>query len=170
MIPADDLYCGGDTQEDALYNWIRVLQAMKRNDLCLNAPKTVVCPTSTTILGWIWSLGTFKESPHKLSALQAVELPATVQGLQSFVGAYKVLSRVLPSHAEYLTPLDQGTAGKQSRNKFVWSDGLVLAFHNAQSALDGHKAIAIPRSEDCLWIVMDGSVKKRGVAAKMYAL
>ena len=85
--------------------------------VCLNAPQTVVCPTSTTILGWMWSLGTFKASPHKLSALQTVEPPATVQGLQSFVGADKVLSLVLPSHAEYLTPLDQAIAEKQSCNK-----------------------------------------------------
>ena len=89
---ADDLYCGGDTPEEALDNWIQVLQAMRRNNLGLNAPKTIVCPLSTVILGWLWSIGTLQASPHKLSALQAVEPPPTVQGLRSFVGAYKVLS------------------------------------------------------------------------------
>lgn len=91
---ADDLYCGGHTPEEALENWSLVLAALQHNNLRLAPHKTKICPRSTTILGWIWQTGTLQASPHRLSALAAVDPPKTVQGMRSFVGAYKVLSRV----------------------------------------------------------------------------
>ena len=114
----------------------------------------------------MWSNGTLKASPHKLAALSSVAPPSTVQGLRSFVGAYKVLSRVLPRFAELLDRLDQATAGKESRDKFVWCDELLLAFKTAQRALVDNRTITIPQPQDALWIVTDGSVKNRGISAK----
>ena len=81
---ANNMFCGGDTPDDALHVWIRVLQALDLNNLGLCASKTVVCPKSTTVLGWTWSLGSITVSPHKLSALQiikTIDAPPTVQGL-----------------------------------------------------------------------------------------
>lgn len=50
---ADDLYCGGNTIEELLHNWTRVLQALQRNNLKLKPARTIICPKTTTILGWI---------------------------------------------------------------------------------------------------------------------
>ena len=91
---ADDLYIGGDTPENALNNRCRVLVALGKNNLCLSAVKAIICPRSTTVLGWTWHNVTLSASPHKVASLSAVEPPSTVQALRSFVGAYKVLSRV----------------------------------------------------------------------------
>ena len=55
---ADDLYCGGNTPEELLCNWERVLKALSKCDLRLSASKTVVTPLTTTILGWVWNQGT----------------------------------------------------------------------------------------------------------------
>ena len=54
---AADLYCGGNTPYELLENWKNVLQVLYQCDLRLAASKTVVNPTSTTILGWIWRTG-----------------------------------------------------------------------------------------------------------------
>ena len=91
-----------------------------------------------------------------------------MQGLRSSVGAYKVLSRVLSRFAELFDPLDQVTAGKESRDRIVWSDELLLAFKSAQRALDNYKTITIPQPHDALWIVTDGSVMSKGIAATLY--
>ena len=117
----------------------------------------------------MWSNGTLQASPHKLAALSSVEPPSTVQGLRSFVGAYKVLSRVLPRFVELLDPLNQAIAGKESREKLVWCDELLLSFKTAQRALADNWTITIPQPQDALWIVTDGSVKNRGIAATLYA-
>ena len=52
---ADDLYWGTDSLEALLHNWQRVLQALHRCNLRLSPTKTVICPKTTSILGWIWS-------------------------------------------------------------------------------------------------------------------
>ena len=52
---ADDLYCGGNSPETLLSNWRRVLEFLDRCNLRLSPTKTIICPKSTTILGWIWS-------------------------------------------------------------------------------------------------------------------
>ncbi len=167
---ADDLFCGGNTPDEAALNWQLVLDALQKNNLRLTASKTVICPRSTTILGWIWSNGTLTASPHRIAALSSTEPPLTVQGLRSFIGAYKVLSRVLHGYAELLHPLDKVVAGKQSKDKITWSDDLSLSFRTAQAALKDCRAIHIPRPDDCLWIVTDASIKNRGMAATLYTL
>ena len=164
---ADDLYVGGNSPSEVLDNWIRVLALLQKNNLRLSAVKTIICPRKATILGRVWSNGTLQACPHKLAALSSVEPPSTVQGLRSFIGAYKVLSRVLPRFADLLDPLDQATAGKESRET-DWSDELLLTFKTAQHALENHRTITIPQPQDGLWIVTDGSVKNRGIAATLY--
>ena len=132
---ADDLYVGGNSPVEVLDNWRRVA-LLHKNSLRLSAAKTIICPRKAIVLGWVWSNGTLQASPHKLAALSSVEPPSTAQGLRSFDGAYKVESRVLPRFVELLDPLDQATAGKETRGKIVWGDELLLAFKSAQLALE----------------------------------
>ena len=166
---ADDLYVGGNDLEEALYHWTSVLKALRKNNLGLNTSKTVTFPLQTTILGWIWLWKT-KSQPHRLTALSQVQPPSTVQGLRSFIGAYKSLSRVLLGYAKLLDPLDQATAGKQSRDKLGWNDSMLLAFEDSQKALNSCKEITMPQPNDTLHIVTDASVKEKGIAATLYIL
>ncbi len=103
-------------------------------------------------------------------ALAATEPPSTVQGLRSFIGAYKVLSRVLEGYANKLHSLEASVAGKESREKICWTDELSQDFKSAQNELKQCKTITLPRPEDQLWVVTDGSVKQRGIGATMYVL
>ncbi|XP_071089210.1 uncharacterized protein [Haliotis cracherodii] len=165
---ADDLYCGGNTVDELLNNWRRVLQALQFNGLKLSAAKTTVGPSSVTILGWIWKNGSIQASPHRISTLSSCTRPSTVKGLRSFIGAYKVLARVIPGCAGLLGPLDTLQAGRPSAERKVWSEVLICAFGNAQSALSSHKTIVLPRRDDQLWIVTDGAVKNHGIGATLY--
>ncbi len=167
---ADDLYCGGDTVDELLRNWERVLRELDRNNLRLSAHKTTVCPRTASILGWIWSSGTLSASPHRVASLASVAPPTTVQGLRSFIGAYKVLGRVLKDHATKLHPLERMVAGKESRDSVTWSDELLSDFHAAQRALSSCKSVTLPKPSDVIWIVTDGSVKQLGIGATMYVL
>ena len=166
---AVDLYVGGNTPEEALFNYECVLQALSNNDLRLSARNTLICPRSATILGWIRSDGCLSASPHRLLTLQSTPQPSTVHSLRSFIGSYKVLSRVLKGYAG-LHPLEKAVAGKPSREKIVWTDDLSHAFTQAKVALRQAKVITIPLPQDQLWIVTDASVKPGGLAATLYAL
>ena len=101
---ADDLYCGGSTPQELLHNWEKVLHVHQKSDLRLAGPKTVISPSSTTILGWIWKQGTISASPHRIAVMTSCPPPETVRGLRSFIGAYKVIGRVLPGCSAISSP------------------------------------------------------------------
>ena len=85
---ADDLYCGGNTPQELLHNWKRVLQALHKSNLRLSAHKTIISPKTTTILGWIWNAGSLSASPHRLNTLTTYPELNTVARLRSFIGTY----------------------------------------------------------------------------------
>jgi len=132
---ADDLYCGGNTPEDLLHNRRMVLYALQKCSLNLSATKTVIAPKQTTILGWIWQQGTLRANPHRISTLSTCSPPTSVSGLRSFIGAYKVLTCVIPDSASLLAPLDEITAGRDSKETVTWTDEFTDAFTKAQTAL-----------------------------------
>ena len=103
---ADDLFCVGDTPDELLQNWERVLESLKKCGICLSPTKTVICPKTITILGWVWSQGCISASPHRVATLASCPPPETVRGLRSFIGAYKMLSRVLPHCSNIIAPLE----------------------------------------------------------------
>ena len=74
-------------------------------------------------------------SPHRVAVLAKCPPPDTVRGLRSFIGAYKVLGRVLPNCPAHTSPLESVIAGYQFQDKIVWTDDLYLKFYSAQKAL-----------------------------------
>ena len=167
---ADDLYCGGNSHQELLLNWRKVLSALDRCNLRLSPAKTIICPASTTILGWIWSQGSIRASPHRVAALASCEPPKNVRGLRAFVGSYKMLGRVLSGAAKLLAPLESLTAGRQSQDTISWSDELLVCFRSCQEALMSNRSITLPKPDDQLWIATDGSVKMNGLGATLYVL
>ena len=145
---ADDLYCGGNSPEELLHNWTKVLSALHKNNLRLSAAKTVVNPKTTTILGWTWSQGTLSANPHRISTLVACSPPEKVGGMKSFIGAYKVLARVIPGCSSLLAPLDDAIAGRPSTETIAWTDGLHDAFSSAKKALSTSRFIHLPKPDD----------------------
>ena len=93
---ADDLFVGGDTPEHLLDNYARLLTALDKANLGLSPAKTEIAPSTTTILGWIWSGGKLSASPHRIATLSSCAFPSTVKQMRSFIGAYKFLARVIP--------------------------------------------------------------------------
>ena len=167
---ADDLYCGGESPEEVLAIWEAVLQRLRDANLKLSAKKTVVAPASTTILGWIWKNGCLTADPHKLATLSTCNRPSTVKGLRSFIGAYKILSRVLRHCASFLQPLDRATHGKKSADKVDWTTVTMDAFARAQAHLAENKDIVLPREDDQLWLITDGASSTSGMGATLYVL
>ena len=147
---ADDLYIGADNLVTLLETWAIVLTRLHQADLRLSAPKTEILPLTTDVLGWIWSNGTLSASPHHTAALSSCSTPQTVKALRSFIGAYKVVARVLKHCSQYLAPLEKLTAGKQSSDKIQWSEDDLNSFRNSQKHLKGCVPITLPSPDDKL--------------------
>ena len=165
---ADDLYCGGNSPQELLDNWSRVLYALDLCNLRLSAKKTRVCPKTTTILGWVWTQGTLHASPHRIATLSSCVYPQTVLGLRSIIDAYKVLGRVIPQCSKVLAPLESCIAGRKSQDVLHWSDNTREAFRVAQNTLSTNRSITLPRPSDQLWIVTGGSVTQHGIGSTLY--
>ena len=165
---ADDLYTGGDTIQELLHNWEKILQRFEANNLRLSASKTAICPVTTTILGWIWSAGTIAASPHKVTPLATSPLPKTVKSLRSWIGAFKHLKVCVPQYSSLLSALEAATAGLDSRSIISWTQTLEASFYSAQQSLGSLQGITIPRSSDKLTITTDGAVKNGGIGAVLY--
>ena len=88
--------------------------------------------------------------------------------LRSVIGAYKVLSRVIKNTSDFLSKLEDVTAGRDSKDSIVWTDELQSTFARAQEELLTHKAITLPRPSDQLWIVTDRPLKKLSLGATLY--
>ena len=88
--------------------------------------------------------------------------------MRSFIGAYKVLARVLPNCSTFMAPLDDIVAGRQSNETISWSEDLSTAFKDAQLALSSNRTITLPKPDDLLWIVADGAVRPPGIGATLY--
>ena len=163
---ADDLYVGGQNISELFTSWSEVLDIMIENGLILKTIKTFICPTTTQILGWDWSNGTISASVHKISPLISCEEPKTVTALRSFVGAYKVFNRLIKGCARFVSDLDAATAGKQKSDKISWNESLSATFKEAKSALSKASRITLPRIQDQLTIVHDGS--QVGIGSILY--
>ena len=165
---ADNLYCGGNSLGELCNNWEELLKSLSRNNLHLSPSQTIINPKSTNILGWVWSQGTLSASPHSVCTLQTCKRPDSVTQLRSFIGAFKVLARVVPGCAQIMAPLDNMTAGRPSAEKLNWSSQNSDAFDKAQQYISKATTITLPRKSDKLWIVLDATTKKPAVGSTMY--
>ena len=168
---ADDIFIGGDSPAELLQNFEEVLQILQENDIRLSAKKTIISPKSVMVLGWVWSCGSIRASPHSLSGLSECEPPSTVKSLKSYIGAYRFLSRVVRNYAALLMPLESMVSGKSAGNlKIEWSPAQLASFHKAQAALKDAKTIALPKPDDTLQIVTDAAITPTAVGAVFYAI
>ena len=118
---------------------------------------------------WV-SVGTIQASPYRIATLASCDMPVTVKAMSSFVGAYKMLARVVPGCSALLAPFDSVTGGLQSSEHIECTDSLREAFKRAKDKLHSRKTITLPRSTDELWLVTDGSIKECGLGATLYVM
>ena len=88
--------------------------------------------------------------------------------MRSFIGAFKVLSRVIPGCSILLAKLDDAVAGRDFKDRILWTDDLHTAFHNAQEAHSASRTITLPKPEDQLWLVTEGAIREPKIGATLY--
>ena len=87
--------------------------------------------------------------------------------MRSFIGAFKVLSCVIPGCFTLLANLDDTIAGRESKQTIQWTGDLHASFHKAQVALSTAQTISLPIPSDYLWIVTDRALRKPGIGAML---
>ena len=165
---ADDLHVCGNSIEELLRNWIAVLQRLEDNNLSISGKKTVICPRTTSLLGWLWSSGTITASPHKISALAKVDQPTTCKQMRSYIGAFKAMSRCIPKYSSLMSPLENSIKGLSGNQHIAWTDSLQHHFKQTQEALSSVQTITIPTPSDKLILTTDASPVNDGIGATLF--
>ena len=163
---ADDLFIGGQTIDELFRNWSDVLNILFLNGLKLKGIKTFIAPTHTQMLGWDWHNGCISACSHKILPLLKCDPPETVTALRSYIGAYKVFNRVVRGCAANLNDLEKFITGKQKSEKLIWTESITQSFRSSQESLSSATTITLPRRDDQLVLVHDGS--QLGVGSVLY--
>ena len=169
-VIADDLHVGGNTIQETFINWSRVLHRLRENNLTLSASKTVICPKSTTVLGWRWTSGQLSVTPHKISPLVASAPPTTCTAMRSYIGAYKAIARCIPRHSSLLSPLEAIIKHMDGSQKINWSPEDLAHFKSSQEALKSPSILTIPTPDDQLIMTVDAAPVNNGIGATLYIL
>ena len=135
----DDLIIGGDTHEETIHNYLKVLHKLWLANLRIDPAKTIIFPKSADIGGWVWKQGGLLEvSPHRKNSLTntKTEHISTIKHMRSFLGLYKTLHITTPAMSRILAPLKESVAGKESKDPYIWTHSLTQRFKEAQSHIN----------------------------------
>ena len=169
----DDIYVGGETQRDAVLNYIRILSKLKNSNLKITASKTHIFPSSVDVLGWVWKRGGYlSPSPHRQCALTNVrqEDVKKIRDMRSWLGLYKTLHIATPNITAMLEPFEAATAGKDTADPFSWTHELTQQFRVAKNHVQNMKTLYLPSPSDQLMLVPDGSKMTPGIGHILYAI
>ena len=130
----------------------------------------MICPRTTTIIGWTWTNGSLSVSSHKINPLLASRPPETCTAMRSFLGAYKDIARAIPRSSSLLAPLEHAIKGLSGQQKVSWTDELLNHLSKARIALKSPSALALPTPSDRLLITVDASPLNQGLAVTLFFL
>ena len=156
----DDIVVGGNDQEEAATNYFRVLSKLSKANIKVTPEKTHIFPDTADMLGWKWKQGGFLEaSPHRKFALSNTKIEdiRKVHDMRSWVGLFKTLHIVTPRISEILSPFEQATAGKDSKDDFQWTHELQSKFREAKNGIEKLVTLFLPSPEDQLIMETDAS-------------
>ena len=80
--------------------------------------------------------------------------------MRSWVGLFKTLHIVTPQIAEILSPFESSTAGKESKEDFVWNYDLEKKFREAKENINKLITLYLPSPQDQL--IMETDAAKGG--------
>ena len=169
----DDIYIGGDTQEEAAANYISILQKFTRANLKFSSRKVFIFPQQADILGWVWRQGgKIEPSPHRKNALTNTKTDdiKKIKDMRSWIGLYKTLRRATPNIYSLLEPLEKAVAGAESKDDFIWTHDLEMSFREAKSKIPLMHTLYLPSPHDQLLLEPDGSVKTPGIGHILFAV
>ena len=165
---ADDVQAGGETIDEAIDNFERVLKEFQKNNIKMDPKKTRIFSRKLPIFGWIKEGQKLKPDQHSLLAIEKAKKPKTITELRSFLGQYKVFYKNMPRMAASLDKLQQLTGEKDGKQEIVWSKELEEAFENSKKDIKNIQPLYLPKRKDQLAITLDWSGK--GIGATLWAL
>jgi hypothetical protein len=100
VIYLDDLTVFSKTDEEHLIHLKQTFKKCRRFGLSLNPKKSHFSMREGKLLGHIVSRDGIKIDPKRIEAIDTINIPKNVKGIQSFLGRINFLRRFIPNFAE----------------------------------------------------------------------
>ena len=138
-----------------------IMHRCKLADLRMIPSKITFNIRSASIFGFRWSNGKLSPDKHGLDVLAHCDLPKTVSGLRSWIGAIKWHMTCL--HGAKLAAINQLLnaqipSSRQGREEIKWTSELTAGIKDFQKILMDPKAVTIPRKGDTPYVVTDSCI------------
>ena len=164
ILQADDGQVGGETQDDAVDNWINVLKLCSLNNIKINAKKVKILPESSLIHGWVFKDGHVEPSPHRALAILDIKPPTTVGEMRTYMGVYKTFFPAMKRLSNLMDPFDKLCGGRKSKETLEWTDELDKHFKDTQRiAQTDIEKLALPHPNEQLFVVPDAASRPPGI-------
>ena len=124
-VHADNIYIMGDTMEETIQNWQKLLTVMLKNNLKLAPHKTFCFSKSMDLLGWVKTGRKLMPDPHRINTLIKAETPCTVKDLRSYLSSYRTFYKCKKNMSTILSQLEEFAANKPSSQKLEWTPSLL---------------------------------------------
>ena len=160
IIQADDGQVGGKTFDEAVENWISVLNICTENNIKLTPKKIKIFPSSSLIHGWVFKDGCVQPDPHRRLALLDMKTPRTVGELRTYMGVYKTFFPAMPQLSNLMSPFETLCGNRNSKELLEWNDSLENNFKMSKIAAEKNlRTLALPHPYEQLFIVPDAACK-----------
>lgn len=111
IIFLDDLLIHAGTWDELEERTVRVLERLRRFNLKIDPAKCVFGATEIKHLGFVFSEGSVRPDPDKVSAIKTWPKPKTVKDVKSLIGFANVYRRFIPNFSSMVKPLNDLTTG-----------------------------------------------------------
>ena len=155
FVYIDDILVASNNVETHKEHLCLLFRRLQEFGMVINVSKCQFGRDTIDFLGHcINSTGSFP-LPDKVQAISEFNQPATIKGLQEFVGMVNFYRRFIPAAAQLMSPLFDALEGKQKT--LVWNDVMVKAFQDTKRALVEATLLTHPRPDASISLTVDAS-------------
>ena len=155
FVYVDDILVANKDAEEHERHLRQLFQRLQEHGLVIKVAKCQFGHTTLDLLGHRITAKGVSSLPDKVEAIPQFKQPATVKGLQEFVGMINFYRRFIPAAAKIMQPLFAALACKP--RTLQWSGKIMKAFEDAKSALAGATMLTHPRCTTPTSLTVDAS-------------
>jgi len=166
FVYIDDMLIFSSSEEEHRTHMKQIFHILSQNNLRIGLEKCEFFKPQVTFLGYDINSTGLKPRASKCEALEMIDLPETVKGLHSFLGAISFYRHHIRNFADTAAPLyDRIKNAKSPSERLDWTDEEIKAFVLLKAEFGTIiEQSYIDPSSDCFIIRSDASSKAIGAA------
>ncbi len=155
FIYIDDILIASHNKAEHMVHLRQVLERLQQQGLIINLAKCQFGREELDFLGHHITRHGIAPLPSKVDAIMKFPRPATIKGLQEFLGMVNFYHRFIPAATSIMQPLYSALVGKPK--ELLWDATMISAFNRTKEALSNATMLAHPHADAPIAVTADAS-------------